>query len=104
MTFDEPYFINCADVVAFDICDSGIYYADYNGELFFSSFQRENMRGERVNIGEKIRHINCGMDFCIVVTWDKCIFGKGDNSQRQLTSQNQSNYPSFSPLEVAVGE
>jgi len=30
--------------------------------------------------------------------------GKGDNSQKQLTSQNQSSYFNFTPLEVSLCE
>ena len=43
------------------------------------------------------------MDYVIAVTIEKTLFGKGDNSQKQLTCQNQSNYSNFHPLEISLG-
>jgi hypothetical protein len=44
-TYDEPYSIKSRDVVAFDVNDSGVYFADSYGELYFCSFQKENLKG-----------------------------------------------------------
>lgn len=65
--YDEPFHVN-NNVVSFDINDGGIYVADAVGDLYFYSFQRDNLKNQRVNISQKIRYVQCGMDFTIVAS------------------------------------
>ncbi len=65
--YDEPYLIKNNDIAAFDVNDSGLYFADSYGDFYFSSFQKENLKIERINMTDKIRYIHCGIDYCIVV-------------------------------------
>jgi alpha-tubulin suppressor-like RCC1 family protein len=97
-TYDEPFQVSSNNVNSFDINDAGIYFADSYGELYFISFQKESAKSERVSISEKIVHVQCGMDFTIAVNNERSLYGKGDNSQRQLSNQNQSSYANFHPL------
>jgi len=42
--YDEPYLIINNDIAAFDVNDSGLYFADSYGDFYYSSFQKENLK------------------------------------------------------------
>ena len=103
VTYDEPFMVHLS-VFSFDINDNGAYIADSSGDLHIFSFIKENNKAERISFGEKVSHVHCGMDYTIVVTSnDRNLYGLGNNSYKQLCSQNQNTLPTFKSLELSLG-